>query len=75
MLIEFRERLARDTQALEAAGLLKREQIIGSAQGAVVKLADGREVCGFLCEGHAIARGAEDISHLGGWRSYLAKRA
>ena len=40
-----------------------------------VQLADGREVCGFLCEGHAIARGAEDISHLGGWRSYLAKRA
>ena len=44
MLKEFRERLARDTQALEAAGLLKREQIIGSAQGAVVKLADGREL-------------------------------
>jgi len=44
VLKEFRERLARDTQALEAAGLLKREQIIGSAQGAVVKLADGREL-------------------------------
>lgn len=44
MLKEFRERLERDTQALEAAGLLKREQIIGSAQGAVVKLADGREL-------------------------------
>jgi glycine C-acetyltransferase len=44
VLKEFRERLERDTQALEAAGLLKREQIIGSAQGAVVKLADGREM-------------------------------
>jgi glycine C-acetyltransferase len=44
VLKEFRERLERDTQALEAAGLLKREQIIGSAQGAVVKLADGREL-------------------------------
>jgi len=40
-----------------------------------VQLADGREVCGFLCEGHALASGAEDISHLGGWRPYLAQRA
>ncbi|MGA2562311.1 MAG: allophanate hydrolase [Steroidobacteraceae bacterium] len=40
-----------------------------------VQLANGREVCGFLCEGHALVRGAEDISHFGGWRSYLAKRA
>ena len=44
MLKEFRERLAREHQALEAAGLLKRERIIGSAQGAVVRLADGREM-------------------------------
>ena len=44
MLKEFRERLARDTEALDASGLLKRERIIGSAQGAVVKLADGREM-------------------------------
>jgi glycine C-acetyltransferase len=44
VLKEFRERLARDTQALDAAGLLKRERVIGSAQGAVVRLADGREM-------------------------------
>ena len=44
MLKEFRERLQRDTQALDAAGLLKRERIIGSAQGPVVTLADGREM-------------------------------
>jgi glycine C-acetyltransferase len=44
VLKEFRERLARDTAALDAAGLLKRERIIGSAQGAVVRLADGREM-------------------------------
>jgi glycine C-acetyltransferase len=42
--IEFRERLSRDTQALEAAGLLKRERIIDGAQGPVVRLADGREM-------------------------------
>ncbi len=44
MLRDFRERLERETQALDAAGLLKRERIIGSAQGPVVKLADGREM-------------------------------
>jgi glycine C-acetyltransferase len=44
MLKEYRERLRRDTEALEAAGLLKRERIIGSAQGPVVVLADGREM-------------------------------
>jgi glycine C-acetyltransferase len=41
---EFRDRLNRDTQALEADGLLKRERLIGSAQGPVVTLADGREM-------------------------------
>ena len=41
---DFRERLVRDTQALEAAGLLKRERLIGSAQGPVVTLVDGREM-------------------------------
>jgi glycine C-acetyltransferase len=44
VLKEFRERLARDTQALDAAGLLKRERVIGSAQGPIVTLADGREM-------------------------------
>jgi len=44
VLKEFRERLARDTEALDEAGLLKRERIIGSAQGPVVRLADGREM-------------------------------
>ncbi|MGO9425610.1 MAG: glycine C-acetyltransferase [Steroidobacteraceae bacterium] len=44
MLREFRDRLERETQALEAAGLMKRERIIGSAQGPVVKLADGTEM-------------------------------
>ena len=40
----MRVRLARDTAALDAAGLLKRERVIGSAQGPVVRLADGREM-------------------------------
>jgi glycine C-acetyltransferase len=44
MLKEFRERLLHDTQALDAAGLLKRERVIDSAQGPVVALADGREM-------------------------------
>jgi glycine C-acetyltransferase len=44
VLKEFRERLSRDTEALDAAGLLKRERVIGSAQGPTVTLADGREM-------------------------------
>jgi glycine C-acetyltransferase len=44
VLKEFRERLVRDTAALDASGLLKRERVIGSAQGPVVRLADGREM-------------------------------
>jgi glycine C-acetyltransferase len=44
VLKEFRERLQRDTLALDAAGLLKRERVIDSAQGPVVSLADGREM-------------------------------
>jgi glycine C-acetyltransferase len=44
VLKEFRERLERETRSLDDAGLLKRERVIGSAQGPVVKLADGREM-------------------------------
>jgi glycine C-acetyltransferase len=44
VLKEFRERLSRETEALDAAGLLKRERVIGSAQGPMVRLADGREM-------------------------------
>jgi glycine C-acetyltransferase len=44
VLKEFRERLSRDTEALDAAGLLKRERVIGSPQGPTVTLADGREM-------------------------------
>ncbi len=38
-----------------------------------VKLIDGSEVCGFICESAGLA-GAEDITHLGSWRSWLARR-
>ena len=39
-----------------------------------VRLADGREVTGFLCESHALA-GAEEITAYGGWRAWRAARA
>jgi len=39
-----------------------------------VSLADGSTVTGFLCESHASA-GARDISHFGGWRTYLKSLA
>jgi allophanate hydrolase len=37
-----------------------------------VELEDGEQVKGFLCEPYA-TRGAQDVSHLGGWRAYLQK--
>ena len=36
-----------------------------------VELADGTWTKGFICEGFA-AEGARDITHLGGWRAFLA---
>ena len=41
---EFCERLRHDTEKLETSGLLKRERVIGSAQGPVIKLAEGQEM-------------------------------
>ena len=38
-----------------------------------VQLADGRWESGFICEPYGL-EGAEDISHLGGWRAWLATR-
>jgi allophanate hydrolase len=38
-----------------------------------VTLADGTSVKGFVAEPRALA-GAEDITHLGGWRAYIASR-
>ncbi len=37
-----------------------------------VQLADGRWECGFICEPYGL-QGATDISHLGGWRAWLAQ--
>jgi allophanate hydrolase len=37
-------------------------------------LEDGQQVKGFLCEPYAI-RGAADITHFGGWRSFLKNRS
>ena len=39
-----------------------------------LELEDGRWVCGFLCEEHA-THAATDVTHLGGWRAYLAEHA
>ncbi|RZL10430.1 MAG: allophanate hydrolase [Rubrivivax sp.] len=38
-----------------------------------VELADGRWVKSFICEGSGLV-GADDISHFGGWRAYIAHR-
>ena len=67
MLKEFRERLARETLALDAAGLLKRERVIGSAQGPMVRLADGREMINLCANNYlglanhpAVVKAAQD---------------
>jgi allophanate hydrolase len=39
----------------------------------VVNLEDGNSVQGFVCEAIA-AEGAEDITHHGGWRAFLASK-
>jgi glycine C-acetyltransferase len=73
VLKEFRERLARDTEALDAAGLLKRERIIESAQGPVVRLADGHEMINLCANNYlglanhpAVLQAAHDaLSHYG----------
>lgn len=39
-----------------------------------VKLADGSQVSGFVCESAGL-EGAEDITHFAGWRSWLASRS
>lgn len=36
-----------------------------------LQLADGSSVQGFICEPHALV-GAQDITHFGGWRAYIA---
>ncbi len=38
-----------------------------------VQLMDGRELCSFICEPRGVI-GAEDITHFGGWRAYMASR-
>lgn len=38
----------------------------------MVRLADGSQVQGCVCEAAAVA-GAEDITALGGWRAYLER--
>jgi len=67
VLREFRERLSRETEALDAAGLLKREQVLGSAQGPVVRLADGREMINLCANNYlglanhpAVVKAAQD---------------
>lgn len=38
-----------------------------------ITLEDGQSISGFLCEAHALA-GADEITHHGGWRAYMAAR-
>jgi glycine C-acetyltransferase len=48
----FKEFLAKELTAIEEAGLFKRERIITSEQGAVVRIQDGREVIIFCANNY-----------------------
>src|SRR5580698_8904284 len=70
---EFRERLRRETEALESAGLLKRERVIGTAQGPVIKLQNGQEMINLCANNYlglanhpAVVKAAHDgLTHHG----------
>jgi len=38
-----------------------------------LELADGRWDTGFICDAYGLG-GAEDITHFGGWKAWLAQR-
>ncbi len=52
MYSNFKQHLAEELNAISNAGLYKNERIITSAQGAEIKLADGREVLNFCANNY-----------------------
>ncbi len=52
MYSNFKQHLAEELNAISSAGLYKNERIITSAQGAEIKLADGREVLNFCANNY-----------------------
>ena len=67
--------IATEVWALPTAAFGRFVAAIPSPLGiGTVQLADGSAVKGFLCESEG-ARGAEDVSSYGGWRSYISSRA
>lgn len=68
-------------QGIEVEVWAMPEDTVGSFLGLIppplglgtVRLADGSLVKGFLCEPAGL-EGAEEITHLGGWRRYIASR-
>ena len=52
MYTRFQEHLAAELKAIEEAGLYKRERIITTSQGAVIKTSDGNEVLNFCANNY-----------------------
>jgi glycine C-acetyltransferase len=52
MYTRFQEHLAAELKAIEEAGLYKRERIITTPQGAVIKTSDGKEVLNFCANNY-----------------------
>jgi glycine C-acetyltransferase len=52
MYTNFREHLSKELDAIKEAGLYKRERIITTPQGAVIKTTDGKEVLNFCANNY-----------------------
>lgn len=52
MNVSFQEHLKKELTAIEEAGLFKRERVIASEQGAVIKMKDGKEVIIFCANNY-----------------------
>ena len=71
---EGSEPIAAEQWSLDAAGFGRFvSRIPGPLSIGTLELSDGTTAKGFLVEAEAV-RGADDISHYGGWRAYLASR-
>ncbi|MDN5539231.1 hypothetical protein [Comamonas sp.] len=67
------EQMAVAREHLRKATALDAEYSVAWKQLGKVELADGRWETGFICDAYGLD-GAEDITHFGGWKAWLAQR-
>lgn len=68
--------IALELWSIPPAGLGALMTMIDAPLGiGTLTLSDGRRVKGFVCEAIAASADAQDITHLGSWRRFIASRA